>query len=121
VEYRNDGPPGMLVCRDGMWVVSVLAGDGLERQRFTIAHEGGHTFQPDFKRGGLFLRCKGQGTRTEQLCDIAAAELLLPRRWFNRDVSDAGHGLDAVEAVAAGHVASVEATAWSTSPRARPR
>lgn len=111
VEYRVVGPAGMLVCRDGTWVAGVRADDGFERQRFTLLHEGGHTLLPDFKRSGLYHRCQGPRTRQEQLCDIAAAELLLPRRFFVADVAQAGDGLKAVESLATKYCASMQATA----------
>jgi hypothetical protein len=111
VEYRVVGPAGMLVCRDGTWVASIRADDGFERQRFTLLHEGGHTLLPDFKRGGLYHRCQGPRTRQEQLCDIAAAELLLPRRFFVGDVAQAGYGIEAVESLATKYRASMQATA----------
>lgn len=111
VEYRADGPAGMLVFKQGAWVASVSAGDGIERQRFTILHEGGHTFLPDFKRGKNFHRCKGPRTREEQLCDIAAAELLLPRRFFEADLARARAGLDVVEQLSERYMASLQATA----------
>lgn len=110
VEYRSAGPAGMLVCQDEAWVASVLAADGRERQRFSICHEGGHTLQRDFKRGDLFHRCLGPRTPVELLCDVAAAEFLLPRRFFVADLLAAGGGLDAVEELAHAYIASLEAT-----------
>jgi hypothetical protein len=99
IEERSTGPAGMLVRRPAGWVASVLALDGHERRRFTILHEAGHTLLPGFGRGGHF-RCKGPPTREEQLCDIAAAELLLPRRFFFDDMQGAAPGLDGVEELA---------------------
>lgn len=110
VEERPSGPTGMLVHRPSGWVASVLVLDGLERQRFTILHEAGHTLLPGFGRGGHF-RCKGPRTREEQLCDIAAGELLLPRRFFLADLGDVPPGLEGVEALADMYEASVTATA----------
>lgn len=111
VEYRSEGPPGMLACQNGAWVASVRADDGLERQRFSVLHEGGHTLLPGFKRGGTHHRCKGRRTREEQLCDLAAAEFLLPRSFFVADLPGAGSGLDGVESLAQSYVASLQATA----------
>lgn len=109
VEYRQQGPAGMLVRKDGAWVASILAADGLERRRFTILHEGGHTLLPDFKRATHY-RCKGSRTREEQLCDIAAAELLLPRRFFLSDLAESDAGLGGVERLAVAYAASLQAT-----------
>lgn len=111
VETRASGPSGMLVRREHGWVASVLTSDGYERQRFTVLHEGGHTFMPDFQRGKPQYRCKGARTRVEQLCDIAAAEMLLPAAHFRDDLSSAGFGLGAVEELSARYEASIQATA----------
>jgi Zn-dependent peptidase ImmA (M78 family) len=109
VERGFDRPAGMLVCRDGSWVALISALDALERQRFTILHEGGHTLQPGFLRGGTFFRCPGPRNREEQLCDIAAAEMLLPRRYFAPDAAQVSE-LGDVEDLATGYAASMEAT-----------
>jgi len=111
IEVRPEGPSGMLVRRDQGWVASVLEKDGYERRRFTILHEGGHTFMPDFKRGETQYRCKGSRSRVEHLCDIAAAEMLLPARHFRRDLVDAGFGMGAVEELSERYEASLQATA----------
>jgi hypothetical protein len=111
VEQRPDGPAGMLIHTPRGWVASVLADDGPERQRFTILHEGGHTLMPDFKRVRRYHRCKGARTREEQLCDVAAAELLLPRRFFVPDLADVAAGLDGVESLSITYEASIQATA----------
>jgi hypothetical protein len=47
----------------------------------------------------------------ESLADIAASELLLPRRFFLRDLAAADFGLDAVTGLADRYDASVQATA----------
>lgn len=111
VRQRLTGPSGMLVHTAKGWVASVLAQEGWERQRFTILHEGGHTMLPGFGRGGRFHRCAGARTREEQLCDIAAAELLLPRRFFVGDLAATNVGLQAVEDLAGTYGASIQATA----------
>ena len=111
VEYRPFGPAGMLLCRDGTWVASIRSSDGLERQRFTVLHEAGHTLQPGFKRSREYHRCQGPRTREEQLSDLAAAELLLPRKFFERDLRTAGQDLRGIEQLASAYVASIQATA----------
>ncbi|HTA98158.1 MAG TPA: ImmA/IrrE family metallo-endopeptidase [Solirubrobacteraceae bacterium] len=110
VERRQQPWSGLLApTRDG-FVVGVRALDGIERQRFTILHEVGHTLLPGFADTNQY-RCSGPKTREEQLCDIAASELLLPRRFFVRDLLDATPGLEGVEALAKSYEASIEATA----------
>lgn len=120
VEYRPQVPAGMLFERAGKLIASVRAGDGLERIRFTVLHEGGHTFQPGFRRATQY-RCLGQKTREEHLCDVAAAAMLLPRQYFTADLAHAGPTLDGVGQLAGAYVASIQATAvrlvtLSTSP-----
>ncbi|HEY7830656.1 MAG TPA: ImmA/IrrE family metallo-endopeptidase [Solirubrobacteraceae bacterium] len=110
VEQRLQPWSGVLApTRDG-FVVGVRALDGIERQRFTILHEVGHTLLPGFADTRQY-RCSGPKTREEQLCDIAASELLLPRRFFVRDLLHAAPGLAGIETLAGSYEASIEATA----------
>lgn len=110
IELRSIGPSGMLVKKKRGWVASVLASEGQERQRFTILHEGGHTFLPGFERA-THHRCKGPLTREEILCDIAAAEMLFPRTHFTADLEEAGFGMRGVEELSGDYEASIQATA----------
>lgn len=110
VEERSQPWDGVLAREKGHFVVGVRASDGLERQRFTVLHEAGHTLLPGFAEARQY-RCEGPKTREEQLCDIAAAELLLPRRFFAADLLEADPGLAGVEDLAAAYEASLEATA----------
>lgn len=110
VEHREQLPAGMLFERDGRLVASIRAGDGLERGRFTVLHEGGHTFQPGYRRTTQY-RCLGQKTHEEHLCDVAAAEMLLPRESVIPDLALAGHDLEGVSLVASAYLASIQATA----------
>jgi hypothetical protein len=110
VEYNAQIPAGMLFQRDGRLVASVRAGDGLERGRFTALHEGGHTFQKGFGRATRY-RCWGAKTREEHLCDVAAAEMLFPRRHFLADLKEFGTSLEAVGSLASTYIASLQATA----------
>ena len=98
VQYIPDGPDGVLVRRESGYIIGVNAQDVPNRQRFTIAHEIAHqlvnqTLLPDSpgieaRRTSFF---KGQSSndemehRVERLCDIAAAELLLPERLLQKD------------------------------------
>jgi hypothetical protein len=111
IEQRPFGPSGILLLRDEGWVASVLAVDGLERQRFTVLHEGGHTFLPDFQRSGPHYRCGGTRSRVEHLCDIAAAEMLMPIDDFRSDLAEAGFGMPGVEDLSGAYLASIQATA----------
>lgn len=101
---------GMMAPENGSLVVRVRAKDGRRRQRFTILHEAGHTLLPGFAEAAQF-RCNGAKSRTESLSDLAASELLLPRRFFERDIAEAGFHFDAIEELAETYDASIEATA----------
>ena len=104
------GPAGMLVCDGERLHVTVRASDGRERRRFTVLHEAGHTMFPGFLEAPQY-RCKGPKDREEQLCDLAASELLLPRRFLIPDLASTGFGMGAVEQLADGYKASIESTA----------
>jgi hypothetical protein len=104
---------GMIVRRGNNFAVTLRSGDGNRRQRFTICHEAGHTLFPGFA-DGVEHRCNGQRTRTEVLCDVAASELLLPRRDFVPDLLNSTFDLNGVEDLAGEYEASLEATALRT-------
>lgn len=110
VEQRRQPWAGVLAPAPGGLVVGVRALDGLARQRFTVLHEAGHTLLPGFADTRQY-RCSGPKTREEQLCDIAASELLLPRRFFLSDLRQAAPGLEGIESLADSYGASIEATA----------
>jgi hypothetical protein len=110
IRYARQLWAGMLFQERGRLIASISALDGLERRRFTVLHEGGHTFLPGFLRARQH-RCKGPKTRQEQLCDVAAAEMLFPRDQFIADLVQTGGGLATVESLAERYVASIQATA----------
>ena len=91
---------------------------GKARQNFSITHEIAHTFLIEHEP---FLRApkreKGIGESSnygvvERLCDIAAAELLLPESLFAKDVWQCGPSLDSIVYLSARYCASLSATAW---------
>ena len=63
------------------------------RLRFSVAHEISHTFFPDYEAKAWCRTDAHHRDRTnpddylEMLCDIAAAELLLPDPWFSTDAA----------------------------------
>lgn len=68
---------------DGRLVVDRRAEDPAGRKRFSLAHEIAHTLMPGFWgaacRGGAGgIAFGGEDSAIESLCDIAAAELLMP-------------------------------------------
>jgi hypothetical protein len=110
IEQREQPWAGILEPRGNNFVVGVRTSDGYERQRFTICHEAAHTFFPGFAEHSQF-RCNGERTVLEKRCDLAATELLLPRRSFLHDLVGASFDLDTVERLSDAYEASAEATA----------
>ncbi|XZE20310.1 ImmA/IrrE family metallo-endopeptidase [Pirellulaceae bacterium SH449] len=63
----------------------------LTRQRFSIAHEIGHTLFPDYQYS---VKCRKANERRwsdddllESLCDVAASELMFPTPWFTEKLA----------------------------------
>jgi len=83
------------------------------RQNFSISHEISHTLFPDgyeMVRNRFRSREKFDPDRElEFLCDVAAAEILLPEEEFTSDVKRYGFGLGAVAALRERYQASREA------------
>jgi Zn-dependent peptidase ImmA (M78 family) len=96
-------------------VVHIRGTDSAERQRFTICHETIHTFFPGFREERRTRTDRTVGTYDpsqleEYLCDLGAAELLLPRKPFLAALP-ADPDLDDVIVLAEMFEASLEATA----------
>ena len=87
----------------------------LVRQRYSIAHEVGHTLFPDYaealQRAGRLWRQDGDDSEFERLCQVAGAELLLPLESFRAAVQRDGKDLLATLRLAEKFEASPEATA----------
>jgi hypothetical protein len=94
---------------DGSYRICVNANDRIERCRFTICHEIGHIVL------GLKSEHKTEPWTTgrplaERLCDLFAAELLLPSTLFEPAAEDAPVSLAGIDALARQFEASVTAT-----------
>jgi len=107
----------MAACESGMCMpmpngtfrISVNANDSVERRRFTVCHEIGHIVL------GLKSDHKTQPWSTgrpltERLCDLFAAELLLPDHLFQPAAEDAPVGFAGIDGLAARFAASVTTT-----------
>jgi Zn-dependent peptidase ImmA (M78 family) len=70
------GCSGLLVPCDGGYEITVHAGEPLERQNFSTAHEIVHTFFREACPSPL------PSPQEEKLCDLGAAELTMPARRF---------------------------------------
>jgi len=101
---------GVLAPSEGGLAVMVRRADGRERQRFTICHESGHTLLPGFRQQRQY-RCNGERTWLERMCDIAASELLLPKRFFEPRLKEGDFDLKTVEELSGVFDASIEASA----------
>lgn len=103
---------GMLSREQGRFIVRVRATDALARRRFSALHETGHTFMPGFADKPRY-RCNPAESRNtlEELCDIAAAELLYPYEAFLADLVGRSLDLETVEALADRYAGSIESTA----------
>ncbi len=103
---------GRIFPHRGRVKIQYRRGSMLERRRFTICHELAHTCFPDvfertrFHHGPVSDEAH---RRFENLCDIGAAELLLPLEDFSRDLA-AGATLRHAQALGRHYVASIDAT-----------
>jgi Zn-dependent peptidase ImmA (M78 family) len=82
----------LLPLRDG-FEIKINATHSPERQNYSCAHEIGHTFffEEEGKALIRLLTKEGEKTRNnwlENLCDISAAELLMPSVMFSKYASD---------------------------------
>jgi hypothetical protein len=107
---------GMLApSESGGFIIKVRSADQPHRRNFTIGHEITHTLLPGY--AVIQHRCGGHGTRSlvgnrhlENLADIGAAEMLLPRRFLQPIFADLAFDMSAVKDVADRHHASLDAT-----------
>jgi len=80
---RDIATPGLLEVHGNTYVVVVRKGIHWRRQRFTIAHELGHILLLNalVQTPSLLvaLRAPEHWAQTERLCNLAAAELLIPQ------------------------------------------
>jgi len=94
--------------KSGGYAVRLDARDSEERRRFTLAHEIAHTFLHESDTSNSNFGC--DDTDVEDLCDLAAAELLIPdtllrRRNFAMDI-------ESILQAAREFRCSMEAAAW---------
>jgi hypothetical protein len=115
VEETTDdfGSEGRIFPRCGKIVIQLRAGAMVERQRFTICHELAHTCFPDafeFVRHQDSSPADEAHRKFENLCDIGAAELLLPHDEFLADLQQAHPGLAHSTFLSGRYLASIDAT-----------
>ena len=85
------------------------------RQRYSVAHEMIHTLFPDYKqklkREGRLWRRQADDSELEQLCQTAAAEVLMPYAPFQERAETYGRDMEGLLRLAKDFDSSVEATA----------
>lgn len=98
----------------GYFKIKLRAGDHPLKQRFTGFHEVVHTFMPGC-RLATQRRCDPAISQkkldVEGLCDLGAAEFILPREMVEADLAQADFGLDTVAAISERYDASLQASA----------
>ena len=111
-----DDESGQMTLFRNKHVIVVNGNHREERQRFTVLHEIAHIVLalPSQHHGttlktGVLLRY-GRRAEEEVLCDVFAAECLLPYDLFASQVADTDISLDAVKSLAKEYKASLTAT-----------
>jgi len=105
------GEPGWSFFNGGKHYICVNANDRPERQRFTICHELAHIVL-GLKSDHSALPWWSYAKRPpeEIICDVFAAELILPYRLFKPLADEGAVEMDAIETLAGRFLASVTAT-----------
>jgi hypothetical protein len=110
---------GCLIAEGGELVIRLRASDVPGRKRFTAFHEIMHTFMPGFAVVPQY-RCDPQfpddqepssKPAVEELCDLGAAEMLLPRGEFLADMAGSAPTIGLASRLATRYEASLEAAA----------
>jgi hypothetical protein len=90
---RRSGWPtsGFTTPVGGGWVVILRAEEAGVRQRFSLAHEFKHVLDDPFIEW-LYptIRRRSPEDRAEAICDLFAANLLMPRSWVKADWASQG-------------------------------
>ena len=109
-------PAGRLIPDGCDLIIQVNVSHTRGKQNFTIGHEIGHTLLFNYQTKSYIIEdlVTGQyqqGQEEEYLCDVAAAELLMPTALFRPQAETKGISLDTVAEFADMFQASREATA----------
>jgi len=112
----NDDESGQTFMLGGQKIILVNGNHSEERQRFTELHELAHiVLELPSLHGGNKLTASGLSSYSrrppeEVLCDVFAAECLLPYDFFKPDIDDVDVSFDAVRDIAGRYKASVIST-----------
>jgi hypothetical protein len=109
---------GMIAVTQGGYVIELNKYHTNERQRFTCAHELGHTFfleletsHPQPRMRVVDTNVEWRSNEEERLCNLMAAEMLLPERPFKKMIKEFGVCAANVLSLAELFSASIRATA----------
>jgi hypothetical protein len=109
---------GLLISLPDGFIIKVNADHSPQRQNFSINHEIAHTFFLEYDMSALrgkivkkdpAIGVFSQDQEEEYLCDIAAAELLMPMEFFKAMAKDHGLSIKSIQALADIFDASVPA------------
>jgi Zn-dependent peptidase ImmA (M78 family) len=119
---------GMISQIEGRYIIELNKSHSHERRRFTCAHELGHTFflemEPSYSGARMRVVDKSLELRSnfeEHLCNLMAAEMLMPEQPFRKVLRGVGTSASNILATAELFRASVQATArrWVECSRFR--
>ena len=106
-----DDEPGYSFGSDGKHFICVNENDSEERRRFTACHEIAHiVLGLPSEHSSMPWWSYARRPKNEVLCDVFAAELLLPKQLFEPLVRDQQIGFTAIDELARCFVASTTAT-----------
>lgn len=104
---------GSLTKKGDLYRIAVNAQHNRGRQRFSVAHELGHAFFIPFSDESRY-RIPGTAHDSrieERMCNIFAANVLMPEEQFARDLEEKGISAEAVIGMADSYEVSIETTA----------
>ncbi|HEY3382587.1 MAG TPA: ImmA/IrrE family metallo-endopeptidase [Vicinamibacterales bacterium] len=93
----------LVSMQDGRVAIRVNPDRPETRRRFSLAHEISHTFLPHYRSktwcrtDARYRRRENPDDLVEMLCDVGAAELIMPVPWFLRDAGLVRTGFQLVQ------------------------
>ncbi|MCL4416758.1 MAG: ImmA/IrrE family metallo-endopeptidase [Actinobacteria bacterium] len=118
---------GFLAQENNELVIYVNSQIGAARRRFTCAHEIGHTYlanrmisnfnvsMENKNRSGCYIEFTQQDKEEEYLCNIFAAELLMPRELVHTLLQQYGISVQCVQRISSAFGVSLSAASWRLS------
>lgn len=105
---------GQLLQEGRELIVRLNASEPRERQNFTLCHELAHTFVLDtslakFRQNPVALTCS-RASLEERLCDRAAAEMLMPEKFFRPMAASLEPSVSSLICLARTFASSIRAT-----------